>query len=475
MLNKISSTPCVGDVLEMAPVATTSMEGPSHDYTEGASAIDINIAVASNRRARRDSQFSTYYDDGQDGSMFSGPGHSVNPSSVSRMSNVELGRRTSDTWSRSRRKSHDSIRPVRRSRATSTSEGSQISRQSVEGRDGQETEDDEDAALLDDERSGTYRSRRRRRKSISPPARATMFENLTHIFGRSGAPDAPSTQRPSTSQRSSSRHTRRSRLSDAGSEHALDTDDDVEERWGYSSGEENSDDNSNLGLTLTNDNASITASMEYDSDPPSPTAEGTQQGLPLLGFDPVFGGEARIDINMSFASLDPPPPGPPSRQTVYIPDEDSTIRFIGYDTITWKVWLWRLGCTFSLGILGLLGHWFPRFWLKWVAKEKAFIDSRHGFIVVEVSLSFPFYKLELTGCKLASRSISLLPTHTLDYPYHISTVFSFNPPPGEEGDVVKHIDDYNRKDGCLKRLLVIDYRYSRFALDPRTGLFTMVR
>ena len=27
----------------------------------------------------------------------------------------------------------------------------------------------------------------------------------------------------------------------------------------------------------------------------------------------------------------------------------------------------------------------------------------------------------------------------------------------------------------LKRLLVVDYRYSRFALDPRTGLFNMMR
>ena len=29
--------------------------------------------------------------------------------------------------------------------------------------------------------------------------------------------------------------------------------------------------------------------------------------------------------------------------------------------------------------------------------------------------------------------------------------------------------------GMLDHLLVVDYRYARFALNPRTGLFTMVK
>ena len=347
----------------MAPITSSSPEvGPSsHDYTEGASANDIGDALDNNRRARRDSQHSTYYDVDGDGAMFSGPGHSVNPSSVSRMSHFELGRRSSDGWSQTRRKSFDSHK--RRDSRTS----SQVSRQSVDDHM------DQDSLLGEDDR--------RRRKSPSPAAaRSSVFENLAHIFGRPGTSDSLGGQRPSTSRRSSmSQVSRRSRAS----ENALDIDDNEYERWGYSSGEEDSDDDSQHPLKVMHDDASITTSMDYDSEPPS--AHERDQALPLLSLDPVFGGEARIDIDTTFTLLDSPPPGPPSRQTLYIPDEDNTIRFVGYETILWRTWIWHIGCILSLGILALLGHWFPYLWLRWVAREKAFIGSRNGFLVVEVS------------------------------------------------------------------------------------------
>lgn len=38
--------------------------------------------------------------------------------------------------------------------------------------------------------------------------------------------------------------------------------------------------------------------------------------------------------------------------------------------------------------------------------------------------------------------------------------------------MVEHLDS---RDGVLKKLLVVDYRYTRYALDPRTGLFHMVK
>jgi cation-transporting ATPase 13A3/4/5 len=155
-------------------------------------------------------------------------------------------------------------------------------------------------------------------------------------------------------------------------------DDDEEERWGYSSAEEESDEPSDD----MRDNASISASMAYDSEPSTPTKP--TQNLPLLAMDSVLGGEARIDMDVSFTLLDPPPPGPPSRQAIHIADEDTTIRFIGYEAVRWRTWLWNLGCVLSLGILALLGHWFPRLWLRWVAREQAFIDSHNGFVVVEV-------------------------------------------------------------------------------------------
>ncbi|KAJ3514325.1 hypothetical protein NLJ89_g2444 [Agrocybe chaxingu] len=174
---------------------------------------------------------------------------------------------------------------------------------------------------------------------------------------------------------STSRLSRRSGRSDAVSENALDTDDDEQERWGYSSGEEDeSEEEHRQSIDIENDNASVTPSMNYDSEPPSPV-EGNQ-GLPMLSFDPVFGGEARIDMDTTFTLLDPPPSGPPSRQTIYIPDEDST--------------------------------------------------------------------------------------QTIPIVDGMDTIIPSN-------------EDYELKDGFIKHLLVTDYRYTRFAVDPRTGLFNLVR
>ena len=369
-------------MLEMAPIMSSPEAGPSsYDYTEGASAIDIDNALDNNRRARRDSQYSTYYDADGDGAMFSGPGHSVNPSSVSRMSHLELGRRSSDAWSRTRRKSFDSHISHKKRR---DSRSSQVSRQSVDGAT-VHRQDESDSLLSENGVDETSREQGRQRKSLIPPARSSVFDSLAHIFGRSGASDIPGGGRSSISQRSSmSQISKRSRAS----ENALDIEDNEDERWGYSSGEEDSEDDSQHSLNNVCDNASVTASMEYDSEAPS-SGEGNQT-LPLLSLDPVFGGEARIDMD-TFTLLDVPPPGPPSRQTVYIPDEDNTIRFVGYETILWRTWVWRVSCILTLGILALLGHWFPYLWLRWVAREKGFIQGRNGFLVVEVSLPYRDY------------------------------------------------------------------------------------
>ncbi|KAJ7178426.1 hypothetical protein C8R43DRAFT_973384 [Mycena crocata] len=429
----------------MAPRAGPSTGEAPHDYTEGASAIDIDAAAANNRRSRRDSQYSTLYAEDGDGSMFSGPGHTANPSSVSRMSHIGASRRSTGSWSRPRRRSQDSRGSVRRGLSRGSSADSQVSRQS----DAEQDSDNDELSMGGE----------RQNRATTPP-RSGVFDNIASLFARTPQPtDPPSRRRLSLSQRSSgsvSRLSRRSRRSDAGSEHALDTDDDSQERWGYSSGEEDSSDESDSGRSIGT-NMSIPASMEYDSEPPSPG--NASQGLPLLASDQVFGipGEARIGMDISFALLDAPPPGPPSRQTIYIPDEDNTIRFVGYETIWWRHWLWIFGCIITLGALGLLGHWFPQLWLRWVAHEKAFQDAAGGFVVVES----------------AHRDITLFRIQALNYPYPISTVFP--------SSVVDPIDpqesslSLNSQQESLNTLVIVDYRYSRFALDPRTGLFNMIR
>src|ERR1700734_4195661 len=87
--------------------------------------------------------------------------------------------------------------------------------------------------------------------------------------------------------------------------------------------------------------------------------------------------------------------------------------------------------------------------------------------------------------KTTYRDMALFPLQRIKYPYHISTVF---PPPvldsggrlnGSRRSSVssprKPGDSLDSEVQMLDTLHTVDYRYSRFALDPRTGLFNMTR
>ncbi|KAL1672462.1 hypothetical protein EV122DRAFT_271611 [Schizophyllum commune] len=423
-------------------VANSENRTARHDYTEGASAIDIQSAAAASRRARRESQYSNMYDEDQ-GSMFAGPGHAIKPSSVSRMAHSLTRRSSEGGRSRSRRGSRDSGVSGRPRVRRAPSETSQVSRQSsVVASDVDSEEGD------DDERPG----RSRRRRSPAPPS--GMFSSIANLFGR----HEPSSRRPSLSQRSSASISRswRRRPSEAGSEAGEDED----ERWGYSSAEDFSDSESSGSVNDLRDTVSLTGSMQYASDAEAPD----DQGIPLLAADPVFGNESRVDMGPPFADLEPPPPGPPSRQIIYIADEDQTIRFVGCEIVWWRQLLWRICTVLSFGILALLGHWIPRIWLRWVTREKAFKELGEGLIIIESAFS----------------DVTLYPVRIVDYPFHVTTVFPAVPAIDQSNEMTNGWHDnsspsYDEDTQMLKQLMVVDYRYSRFALDPRTGLFSMVR
>lgn len=368
--------------------------GKSYDYTEGASAVDIQTAIENTRHARRDSR---YGEDGE-GTMFDGPGHSVNPSSVSRMSIADQGRRSSDIWRRhstSRgRRSEDSVsRSSRRgSRSRRMSGDSGVSQDTAEH---EERETEEYSSGGEDmEEHGFLRRSRRRSPSPQPVARSvTVFENIAQIFGRGPQVSESPTRSRRTSLSRSSRtgllHRQSSRRSDAGSDYAIESEADGNDRWGYASSEEDDYESEGSGTPEVDADSIDLRSLDERGFPSSsgPT-------LPFMAGDPIFGGEERIDMG-ELEPLSPPPPGPPSRQTVYIADEDIRVRFVGYETIPYYQVLWRTCCFLSFGVLGLLGHWFPRLWLRWVAREKAFKDTKDGFVVVEVRMTPLFNTLAL--------------------------------------------------------------------------------
>ncbi|KAI6046068.1 hypothetical protein EDC04DRAFT_2864955 [Pisolithus marmoratus] len=416
-----------------------SGESGQYDYTEGASPTDIRDAVASSSRGRRDSQYSFAAD--SEGAMFDGPGSTAIPTSISRMSYTDRGfpGRRSSEFSNARRRSEDGQRKRRMSEdnRSRVSGGSPV--RSENGGEGRE-----------DDLEGMSLSRGRR--SPSPALnRPSVFENIAHLFGRTPA-ELPELRRSLSIARSSvssTRRSRHSRLSDAGSEHTFETDEEENERWGYSSGEEDD----SVDSLSSHPFSGISSDVEYGSSPPSP---GPSTHLPLLSTDPIFGDEVRIDIDVPLEPSEPPPPGPPSRQKIYVADEDTTLLFMGYEIVIWRQWVWRVCCIVTLGIFGLLGHWFPRLWLRWVS-------LKHGFVAVEV----------------AHKDITLIPVKHLAYPYDRSTIFprrasEFEGLTGGSPKPKLNGND-NDKSDIIGDLLVVDYRYSRFVLDPCTGLFTMLR
>ena len=343
----------------------------SHDYTEGATEAEIDSALHTRRRERRDSQVSASYGEDDEGAVFDGPGHYVVPSSVTNMHHERpLARRASGQWtprSRRRRRSEDR-----------GSQGSYLARRASEDTQPSGSNDEDEAVDEDGVDIATSYSGRRSRRRESRASRS-VFENIASLFARSSSPTRSRRSLSRASSGGSSFRSRRSglRIRSDGSDYAVE-DEEGSDRWGYSSPEEE------LGSLdgLLEEGADIvesTSDIDYGSQPPSPTAS-----LPLLSNDHIF-DDTRIDMEDLARSSSPrPPPGPPSRQRIHLADEDTTVRFLGYEIMLWRKRLWTLCCVVTFGALGLVGHWFPRVWLRWAAREKAFKDIDDGLVVVEV-------------------------------------------------------------------------------------------
>ena len=193
-------------------------------------------------------------------------------------------------------------------------------------------------------------------------------ENEDEETGRRGrrSSDSRSPRRSFTSGQSRSRSRSASRESSEGwgyRESDVDTYSDVSDR---ASGEE--------GYTSS---LADNTSLPPQSRPGSPT-------LPLVpnGGDGIFGDSGR---GGEFEPKDFEEATISSRQTILLPDEDLSIRFTGYKTDPIRNFFWWTGCILSLGILGLIGRWVPKVWVKFCGKEIAFDQAKEGsWLVVEV-------------------------------------------------------------------------------------------
>lgn len=386
------------------------------DWTEGADASEIAEALAirgqQGRGGRRDSMSGWAGEDaGHQTSIFDGPGAYSIPSSVTSMHHhLEgyAGRRSMDTHRRrsisrqsmaSRRQSTESRRTTAGASvmlsddgaladgpAEAEGEGLLFGRRPRKNDSGSDDEDDADEI-------------KRRGGVLGGIAAAFGFgggrvadeedDPANGVYGRSFSSQR---SRPSLLHRSSSR-SRRSIQSEAVSDGSLQSDEE-DDNWGYSSNE--SDSGSSRGSIRSENNDLMPLHHRSGRHPDSPS----EPTIPLLPQDPVFntnGGTGSLELPTpgregaaadgpaaAFAPIASDQAG--SRQIISLPDEDLALLFVAFETVRWRELVWWCGVLLSAGVLGLVGRWVPRLWVRWVGKETDFAAETNGrrWILVEV-------------------------------------------------------------------------------------------
>lgn len=240
--------------------------------------------------------------------------------------------------------------------------------------------------------------------------------------------------------------------------------------WGYGKGDDDAE--------------SYTSSLADDTSLP-PQSRPQSPNLPLVPLpgDGIF-GESTAHFNEDEIKEFEEGGVDPGRQTILLPDEDLSIRFTGYRTDPVRNVIWWILCFLTLGILGLIGRWSPMLWVRFCGKETPFEEMKQGsWLVVETPYG----------------DIHIVPMEVIDYPYPLSTVFPaaaaastgasahasanasaaasaansiLNGTNGHHTDVEQGKSSWEEKTGHLR---VMEYRYTRFALDPRTGRWAMIR
>lgn len=223
-------------------------------------------------------------------------------------------------------------------------------------------------------------SMRRRRRSSARSARS----------GRSRRTSGSSYRRSADSARSRDDEDR------SGSE--------SEENWGYSSNERDTYSEMSGG-DRDDDDQSFRSSLADDTSLPPQSRPSSP--IPLLPSDGIFGDPQGASGDQSSIQLFTDVSSA-SKQTINLPDEDLSIRFTGYVTSTFKSLIWMVGCILTLGGLGLIGRWVPNIWVRWCGRETDFEKSgTEGWLVVET----PYGDLHIVKQEVVG------------YPYPLSTVF----------------------------------------------------
>ena len=340
---------------------------------------------------------------------------------------------------------------------------------------------------------------------ISPNQPSTAFDKIKSFIGFSRPEHDEETGLGRKRQPRSRSHSERASTSSHDSDRRSASPSSSEESWGYG----NQDD----GYSDLDREEGYSSSMADDTSLP-PQSRPQSPHLPLIPnpSDGIFGDPASRGQDLAepkeFTNL-----ALPSRQNILLPDEDLSIRFIGYRTDPVRNALWWAGCILTFGALGLFGHWVPSIWVKFCGKETAFEDAREGsWLVVEVRAAQEAHYIADESPQTPYGDLHIVQMQIIPYPYPLSTVFPqilpasvtsrtpsirgptgitngspIQPPvhalngesPGGVGaakDLTQDVElgktTWEETTGFLK---VMEYRYTRFALEPGTGKWAMIR
>lgn len=143
-----------------------------------------------------------------------------------------------------------------------------------------------------------------------------------------------------------------------------------------------------------------------------------------------------------------------STQKIYLADEDMVVVMSGFRTRRGRLWIYRLLCLLTLGMMYLIMRWLPRWRLKFLA-EPVPLSEAH-WVVIEV---FPF------PSKLIQNQYSELSTHRIRSTlYGLPLSSCFAPSTAEEAE----------DDPVLEEIRYLDYRYIRFVFHPIRGKFQLM-
>ncbi|PWN50912.1 hypothetical protein IE53DRAFT_386774, partial [Violaceomyces palustris] len=193
-----------------------------------------------------------------------------------------------------------------------------------------------------------------------------------------------------------------------------------------------------------------------------------------------------------------------SRQQVYLPDEDTLVRFTGYRTAVSRQIVYSIVCFLTLGTVYLIGRWLPRFWLRWVCEETDFEEAE--FVMIENQWG-DLHKEKFTTVPFARPLAAVFPPSSKEPPATQVEFQSVSASPGlgkgngspknasAKSSIANGVNGHAKTqqppsvvvpEGNLEilsgvqteqlmDLSYLDYRYTRFALHPPTGRLRMVK